>query len=68
MTITIENADKDLVKIIKSIAKLGKAKVKLSHKVAKTPTWLKEAKDIVRNPHKYKAYESVDEMFEEILK
>ena len=29
MTITIENADKDLAKIIKSIAKLGKAKVRV---------------------------------------
>ncbi|MGX3011148.1 hypothetical protein ACWIUD_06255 [Helicobacter sp. 23-1044] len=28
MTIVVENADKDLVKIIKHIAKLGKAKVK----------------------------------------
>ncbi len=30
MTITIENADKNLAKIIKDIAKLGKAKVKVS--------------------------------------
>lgn len=68
MTITIENADKDLVKIIKSIAKLGKAKVKMNREITKTPAWLKEAKDMAQNPHKYKAYESVDEMFEEILK
>ena len=69
MTITIENADKDLAKIIKSIAKLAKAKVSVrATKQDKTPSWLKEAKDMERNPHKYKSYKSVDEMFEDILK
>ena len=68
MTITIENADKNLAKIIKDIAKLGKAKVKVSDSKAKIPAWLKEARDMEKNPHKYKAYKSVDEMFEDILK
>ncbi|MGX3044829.1 hypothetical protein [Helicobacter sp. T3_23-1056] len=67
MTLTIENADKELAKIIKSIAKLTKAKVRISDR-EKVPSWLKEAQDMQKNPHKYKSYKSVDEMFEDILK
>ena len=68
MTITIENADKDLAKIIKSIAKLGKARVRVSDSKTKVPAWFKEAQDMQKNPHKYKSFKSVDEMFEDILK
>ena len=68
MTLTIENADKDLANAIKSIVKLTKANITISDtKRQKIPSWLKEARDMEKNPHKYKSYKSVDKMFEDIL-
>lgn len=63
--LTIENANEDLIKAIKSIAKISKSKVKIEEN--KIPTWLKEAKYMEKNPSKYKTYKSVDKMFEDIL-
>ena len=63
--LTIENANKDLIKAIKSIVKIANAKVEITEE--KIPAWLKEAKDMEKNPHKYKTYKNVDKMFEDIL-
>lgn len=65
--LTIENASEDLIKAIKSVAKISKSNVKIEKK-EKIPAWLKEARDMEKNPHKYKTYKNVDEMFEDILK
>ncbi len=64
--LTIENANEDLIKAIKSIVKVANAEIKITKE--KIPAWLKEAKDMEKNPHKYKTYKNVDEMFEDILK
>lgn len=64
--LTINNANKDLIKAIKSIVKVANAEIKITKE--KIPAWLKEAKDMEKNPHKYKTYKNVDEMFEDILK
>lgn len=64
MTITIENADKDLAKIIKSIAKLAKAKVKISREKGID----KAIREYEREKDSLKGYKNIDEMFEDILK
>lgn len=64
--LTIENANEDLIKAIKSIVKVANAEIKITKE--KIPAWLKEAKYMKKNPHKYKTYKNVDEMFEDILK
>lgn len=64
--LTIENANEDLIKAIKSIAKISKSKVKIEEE-DEIPNWLKEAKYMEKNPSKYKTYKSVDKMFEDIL-
>ena len=63
--LTIENANEDLIKAIKSIAKISKSKVKIEEN--KIPNWFKEAKYMEKNPSKYKTYKSVDKIFEDIL-
>lgn len=72
MTLVIENANENLKKAIKAIVKLSDAKVTIkqdpkasSHK---TPSWLKEAKDIQKNPQNYKTYTDIDAMFKDILR
>ena len=64
--LTIENANEDLIKAIKSIVKVANAKIDI--KKDKIPAWLKEAQHIEKNPRKYKTYKNVDKMFEDILK
>lgn len=64
MTITIENADKDLVKIVKSIAKLAKAKVKVKREKGID----KAIREYEREKHTLKAYGSVDDMFDDIVR
>lgn len=64
MTITIENADKDLVKIIKSIAKLTKAKVKVKREKGID----KAIREYEREKNTLKAYGSVDAMLDDILR
>ena len=64
--LTINNANKDLIKAIKSIVKVANAEIEITEE--KMPAWFKEAKDMEKNPHKYKTYKNVDEMFEDILK
>ena len=66
-TLTLENPSDELLKAFKSMAKAANVRFKLDKK-AKSPAWLKEARDMEQNPHKYKAFKSVDEMFEDILK
>ena len=58
--LTIENANEDLIKAIKSIVKVANAEIKITKE--------KIPKDMEKNPHKYKTYKNVDEMFEDILK
>ena len=65
--LTLENPSDELLKAFKSMAKVANVKCKLQHK-AKMPAWLKEAKEMSQKPHTYKAYDNVDEMFEDILK
>lgn len=64
--LTLENPSDELLKAFKSMAKVAKVKCRLRQD--KTPAWLKEAKEMSQKPHQYKAYDNVDEMFEDILK
>ncbi len=68
-----------LLKGVKSVSEQGlkneqgtKAKKDKNELVVKEGVkpkkWLLEAKNMEKNPHKYKAYSSVDEMFRDILK
>ena len=65
--LTLENPSDELLKALKSMAKAANVRCRLLHK-ANTPAWLKEAKEMSSKPHAYKAYDNVDEMFEDILK
>ena len=64
--LTINNANKDLIKAIKSIVKVANAEMEIAEE--KIPAWFKEAQYMKKNPHKYKTYKNVDKMFEDILK
>lgn len=63
MTITIENADKDLAKIIKSIAKLAKAKVKISREKGID----KAIREYEREKDTLKSYKSFEEFEREVF-
>lgn len=63
MTITIENADKDLVKIIKSIAKLGKAKVKLNREKGID----KAIREYKKEKHLLKTYNNFEEFEKDVF-
>ncbi|RDU73620.1 hypothetical protein CQA66_00010 [Helicobacter aurati] len=71
MTLVIENANENLKKAIQAIVKLSDAKVKVKQtsklSSRKKPSWLKEAKDMQKNPKNYKTYTDVDMMFKDIL-
>lgn len=71
MTLVIENADENLKKAIKAIVKLSDAKVTIKQNpkalLRKTPSWLKEAKNMQKNPKNYKTYTDIDAMFKDIL-
>ena len=64
--LTINNANKDLIKAIKSIVKVANAEMEIAEE--KIPAWFKEAQYMKKNPHKYKTYKNVNKMFEDILK
>lgn len=70
MILIIENANKDLEKLVKAAAKLANANVRV-HK-EKPPKALKaalqELKDIESNPHLYKSYTNAGEMIQDCLK
>lgn len=72
MTLVIENANENLKKAIKAIVKLSDAKatIKQTSKTPlhKAPSWLKEAKDMQKNPKNYKTYTDIDTMFKDILR
>lgn len=65
-TISLENPSIELLKAFKSMAKAANVKLKVRQNAK--PSWLKEAKDMSENPHKYKAYSDVGEMFADILR
>ncbi len=65
--LTLENPSDELIKAFKSMAKVANVKCQVWQK-AKTPAWFKEAKEMSQKPHKYKAYDNVDEIFEDILR
>ena len=56
-----------LLKGVKSVSEQGLKQGRGVKKCAKKQ-WLLEARDMEQNPHKYKAYSDVDEMFRDILK
>lgn len=64
--LTLENPSNELLKAFKSMAKVANVKCRLHQN--KMPAWLKEAKKMSQKPHQYKAYDNVDEMFEDIFK
>ncbi|EAL1800934.1 hypothetical protein FCR19_04465 [Campylobacter jejuni] len=70
MNLILENVSDDLAKAIKAMAKIANTKVKLKKEKKLTingftPEFekkiLKGLEDIKKNPHKYKAYSSVDD-------
>ncbi|MGX2971646.1 hypothetical protein [Helicobacter sp. T3_23-1059] len=63
MTLTIENADKELTKIIKSIAKLTKAKVKISREKGID----KAIREYEREKDSLKSYKDFAEFEKELL-
>lgn len=63
MTITIENADKDLAKIIKSIAKLAKAKVSVSREKGID----KAIREYEREKDSLKSYKSFEEFEKDLF-
>ncbi len=71
INVRLENANEDFLKAIKSMAKASGVKIKAKREYEPSDELLEamaEAKEIAKNPHLYKKYSSVDEMFEDILK
>lgn len=74
--LTIDNADDKLLKALKSVIKLypnAKLKTQKKQKLTingYTPEFeasiLKEAEHMKKNPHLYKSYSSIDEMFKDL--
>lgn len=75
ISLTIDNADEKLLKVLKNAIKpYPNAKLKTKQKLTEngyTPEFeasiLKEAEHMRKNPHLYKSYSSVKEMFRDIL-
>lgn len=68
MTITLRNVDFETLQVIESLKGLKK-----DLEIEKIPNdetleAMKECKEILANPQKYKGYRNVDELFEEILR
>ncbi len=69
MKLIIENANKDLERAIKNVVKLTDAKMtseeEPSDRLLKT---IKEVEEMEKHPERYKSYNSVEEMFEDLNK
>ncbi len=68
MTITLRNVDFETLQVIESLKGLKK-----DLEIEKIPNdetleAMKECEEILANPHKYKGYRNVDELFEELLR
>ena len=69
MKLVIENADKDLQRAIKNVVKLTDAKMTTQKEPSdRLLSAMKEVEEMEKHPEKYKSYNSVEEMFEDLNK
>ena len=69
MTLIIENADKNLERAIKNVVKLTDAKMTIQEEPSdRLLSAIKEAEEMEKHPERYKSYNSVEEMFEDLNK
>ena len=67
MTITLKNVDFETLQVLESLRGLKKDLEIEKIPNEETLEAMKECEEILANPHKYKGYHNVDEMFEDIL-
>ena len=69
MTLIIENADKNLERAIKNVVKLTDAKITIQKEPSdRLLSAIKEVEEMEKHPERYKSYNSVEEMFEDLNK
>lgn len=69
MTLIIENADKNLERAIKNVVKLTDAKMTIQKEPSdRLLSAIKEVEEMEKHPERYKSYNSVEEMFEDLNK
>ncbi|TLD97367.1 hypothetical protein LS71_001015 [Helicobacter jaachi] len=70
MTITIKSDNKELIKALKTMAKLANATIITKKSPPKSPLQkaLNELKKIEANPHLYKSYKTAKDMIKDCLK
>ena len=69
MTLIIENADKNLERAIKNVVKLTDAKMTIQKEPSdRLLSAIKELEEMEKHPERYKSYNSVEEMFEDLNK
>ena len=69
MILVIENADKNLCIAIKNVVKLTDAKMTIQKEPSdELIEAIKEAEEMEKHPEKYKSYNNVEEMFEDLNK
>ena len=67
MTITLKNVDFETLQVLESLKGLKKDLEIEKIPNEETLEAMRECEEILANPHKYKSYRNVDEMFEDIL-
>lgn len=69
MTLIIENADKNLERAIKNVVKLTDAKMTIQKEPSdRLLSAIREVEEMEKHPERYKSYNSVEEMFEDLNK
>ncbi len=69
MTLIIENADKNLERAIKNVVKLTDAKMTIQEEPSdRLLSAIKEVEEMEKHPERYKSYNRVEEMFEDLNK
>lgn len=69
MTLIIENADKNLERAIKNVVKLTDAKMTIQKEPSdRLLSAIKEVEEMEKHPERYKSYNNVEEMFEDLNK
>ena len=70
LNVRLENANEDFLKAIKSMAKVAGVKIQAKREYEPSDELLEameEAKEIAKNPHLYKKYDSAKELIEDCL-